>query len=154
VVRALQAEVVLEGKPVGGREGLGPVAALPCDAVRKEVALVDVMSGGALELLDEVGERYGRLEAEYCVDVIGSASSGEQHAFRLACLASEDGGEAVVELWRQHRVAAKRCPNDVNEDECGRALRHALFIGRSRRKVARESAADGNRETSWLVEGV
>jgi hypothetical protein len=71
-------------------------------------------------------------EAEQHVHVIRSASGGEEHAVCIVGLTAEDRCELVVEGRREERPSVKGCPDDVNEDECGRASRHTLFIDGAR----------------------
>ena len=120
----LAAQIVGERVEIEWAEGLGPVTGLPSEAPRKKATLVDVVRGGALHALDEVGKGDRGRDAQQDVNVVGPAACGEQRAGEVVGFVAEDGGEQGVEGRGQDVPSMARGPDDVNEDECRRAARH------------------------------
>ena len=127
MVVTLAANVARDWIEIAWAERLGPVSVLPSKTMRRAAVVVQLMGGCAFEMPHELSQRHARGEPNDDVHVIGGAPRGKHHAAELAGLSAHDREKALVERGGQDGTPSRAGPNDVNEDERGRASRHCLF---------------------------
>lgn len=125
-MEALGADVVDERIEVRRAHRFGPVAGLPEERSRAAPVVVDVVGAAALDAMDQLGEGNGGSKAEHGVEVVGAAPCGQQLAAKTLGPAAHKADEGVVELRLQDRPATGGGPDHVDQQQGGRAARHAV----------------------------
>ncbi len=122
----LGCDIVKERLEIARSERLRPVASLPDKKMWKKCATVDVVGGRSLEPLDSDRKRHGRGEAQQHVHVIVCGAHRKDETSDDPGVPAEDRGEPRVKHLAQYPSSAIRRPDNVDEQVCGAASRHAL----------------------------
>ena len=123
-MNALRDDVVTKVVQIGGAQGFRPVSCLPSNESASRRGSVDLVRAGSLESLHEVCESHGSSEIENGMDVVRCTSARDESAVELPGLGAHQSDEHGVERRVQQSCAPRSSPDNMDEDQRGRATRH------------------------------